>query len=1188
MKPNGTCSRRFLSAILFAGTCGWGQQVSSKIDESRRVTIALNTPLLARPEFDRGKAPDDLPLRRMILVLKLGPGKDAELASFLDRLHDRSSPDYHRWLTPAEFGARFGISQTGVQRVSEWLTENGFRVENVANGRSVIEFSGTAAQVGRTFGTEIHRYEINGEKHWSNSSDPSIPAELAEVVSGIASLNDFRARPLGIPGNRVIEARAIPGTKPEFISIQSRQYLAPADLAAIYNVAPLYQAGVYGQGRTVAVVGRSNFDPRDVADFRARFNLPPNMLQVIVNGEDPGNLGGDDEGEAVFDATWAGALAPYATVKFVVSAGTYATDPLDLSEEYIIDNNVADVITESFIFCEDLVAKSQTLKSLLSILREQAAAQGITFAVASGDGGAYSCDDHHTEMQVTPPSSVESVNARASSPYVVAVGGTQFAETANDPTYWNTTNTGNSPGSAKGYIPEAVWNQTCDETPCFSSIEASGGGHSTFYPLPPWQALLLPPGASGRRVPDVAFSASNHHDPYLFCLHRSCQLSANNTFQFQDFGGTSASAPVFASMMALIDQTANARQGQVNQVLYPLAQTDIQSGSCNASNSPAATCLFHDITSGTSAVPGGTSDYAATPGYDMATGLGSVNLANLAAKWPGLSLSAVTVQLSLSPATLVHGTSVSVNVTVSSKNGTPTGDVALLSGSGMTLGAFTLASGAVAASLSSLPGGMYTVTAHYNGDARFAPADSAPFPVTVSAESSQTTARVLNLGTSSTPYGTPLMLNASVAGASGASSGVATGIVSFLDGGAPLSGNPYPLITDSNIRTPAIGTFAVGAHSITASYGGDASFRPSVSPPVSFTIAKAPTSTAVTASGGCPASGAAITLSATVNAGGSTGIPPSGTLTFLAGGQTLGAPVTLTGGVQNGAAIATASMRVAALPSSQATFTVHYSGDANYQASAPDNGAVVTPGGGLCIASAVNAGSGASAVAPDAYVSIYGASLATTTASASGDALQPSLGGVTVQFTDSSGTKAPALLSYASSGQVNALVPSNLKPGIGSIAATNSAGTTQYPIQIQTIAPALFTVRVGTSNIAAALITRVKQDGSQSVEPVVTADTQGNLAAAPIVFNPGDQLFLELYGTGLRHVASPSTSTVSLGSGTMPVLYLGPQTQYAGLDQVNVALPPSLAGQGSVTITVDVDNGSSTLISTNAATVVFK
>ncbi|HKS67074.1 MAG TPA: S53 family peptidase, partial [Candidatus Acidoferrales bacterium] len=635
---------------------------------------------LARAEFDRGAAPASLQLNRMLLVLKPSAEQEAALDALLDEQQDKTSPNYHAWLTPEQFGEQFGPADADVQKIVLWLKSQGFQVNRVANGRGVIEFSGSAGQVQNALHTEIHKYVVNGKSHWANSADPQIPAALAPVVAGIKTLDNFYKQPqVVLTPNKF---RIGPGFPPEFSTPSGLHAVAPGDYATIYNINPLYGAGINGTGAKIAVVGRSDFAFQDVTDFRNTFGLSANAPQIVMNGPDPGIVNTGEQLEATLDVSWAGAVAPNAQIIFVETASTATTDGVDLSEEYIVDNDLADVMTESFGGCEAGTTAADA--AAISALAKQAAAEGITYMVSTGDSGAEGCDNPNTQASATGPISV---NVLASSPYTVAVGGTKFNEGTTPSKYWKSTNS-TSLSSAISYIPENVWNESCVSgcgTNGKGSIFAGGGGASQFFGKPSWQSAVAGiPQDGARDLPDVSLTAAGH-DPYLLCFQYSCEQGV-----LAGVGGTSASAPSFAGVMALVNQKTGSRQGQANYVLYRLAAQETFS-KCNgssASSPPASTCIFNDTTVGNNAVPGesgyGTSSakYQSTSGYDLATGLGSVNVANLVNGWGNArSVTSVTT-LSISPSTgVTHGTPLNVTIGVapaSGSTGTPTGDVGLV------------------------------------------------------------------------------------------------------------------------------------------------------------------------------------------------------------------------------------------------------------------------------------------------------------------------------------------------------------------------------------------------------------------------------------------------------------------------------------------------------------------------------
>ena len=861
--------------------------ITQAIDESQLKVLRGNTHPMARAEFDLGTAEGSLPMNRMLLVLKRSDAQERALRKLLDDQQDKHSPHYHKWLTPQKFGEQFGPTDSDMQAITSWLQSHGFQV-GTTKGRTVLEFSGTAAQVQEAFHTTIHSYLINGQTHWANSSDPAIPSALQPAVTGIKTLHNFLKEPAIHIAKETIPAKLVGKSHVDFTGGSGLHALTPEDYRTIYNVIPAENNGWTGQGITIAVIGRNNLynGGSDINDFRNILGVccgyAPN---IIVNGPDPGDAGGGEEAEATLDNSWAGALAPNATIDFVVSGSTNTTDGIDLSELYIVENNLASIMTESFGGCETRTTSADAQS--VSLLAEQAAAQGITYIVSTGDTGAEGCDN----LSETTALGGISVNLLASTPFTVAVGGTMFNEHGQDATYWSTSND-NTLGSALTYIPEKVWNETCTTT-CQTGqppLAAGGGGASIYFSKPSWQS-----GVTGtnndtvRDIPDVSLTAAAH-DPYLLCLAGSCVPDSQGYIYFAGISGTSASAPSFAGIMALVNQ-AQGPQGAANYILYRLAAAQQTAATkCDASNTttpPNTACTFNDVTSGNNSVPGQTGypsgSFSAAKGYDLASGLGSVNVSNLINNWSTVTFNPTTTTFDLNGDTVAitinHGDSVSVTAGVTPNSGStnPTGDVVLYTSTFplSTFDLFHLSAGQATGSTSDLPGGTaYNVWAHYGGDATFAPSDSNQIAVTVNPEASTTTLslEVTDLSghalTSPYPFGSLVFVRADVAGKSG--HGVPSGTVSFSDTLGPIpSINPqmYPPVFVSSSPSlnsqgntsigDAIISFDAGNHSISAIYSGDASFSTSNSTaPVTFTIQPGfvavfgPSDVTITAAGG--------------------------------------------------------------------------------------------------------------------------------------------------------------------------------------------------------------------------------------------------------------------------------------------------------------------------------------------------
>lgn len=866
--------------------------ITAPIDEQQLTRLKGNTHPLARAQFDLGTAPASLPMQRMLLVLKRSPEQEHALRTLLDDQQDKNSPNYHKWVTPEQYGKLFGPSDADMQTITSWLQSHGFEV-GATKGRSVLEFSGSASQVQEAFHTTIHKYVVNGEQHWANSSDPMIPTALTPAVAGVYTLHNFLKK----PHYRLAKEKGIitPG-KPPRINLQGGGHaLSPGDYAAIYNINPLYNASptpINGNGISIGIVGRSDIQLSDIQQFESLFGGSSILPQVIVNGPDPGDLPGDDV-EATLDVTWSGAIAPGAQIIFVNSAITDTTDGVTLSELYIVENNLTNIMSASFGGCEANFGGDASGDNAIA---RQAAAQGISFFASTGDAGAEGCDDPNFESAAQGPVSVD---LPAAAPFVTAVGGTQFNENGNDAIYWNSTN-GAGGESALKYIPEDVWNESCAATSCGNNanIAAGGGGISTIFPKPNWQSVVTGTGTlTNRAIPDLALTAAGH-DAYALCFLGVC---AQNEFFL--ISGTSASTPSFAGIMALVDQqmgitTGNTRQGLANYVLYPLAAAQEAnanlSGHCNGSSTSVTIntgCVFNDVTVGNNAVPDTqftSTLYPAAVGYDPASGLGSVNAANLVNQWANSTFRATTTALKLNGGTtavsITHGASVTADVNVTATTGTPTGDVSLIAATGPSgsatnqTGVAQLAlsnTGTTSGSITVLPGGgPYAVTAHYAGISAttppsttfFAASDSNPVMITVSPEASTTTLSDFGVDSqgnlvqlangASLQFGSLVYVRADVTGTNNASTeclaptfaDCPTGTVTFADQSGALPGpifgpvvNPVGLNSQGNTAIGSLFNGVVnydkGNHSISATYSGDASFNPSpVSNSITFTI----------------------------------------------------------------------------------------------------------------------------------------------------------------------------------------------------------------------------------------------------------------------------------------------------------------------------------------------------------------
>lgn len=676
---------------LCAGLNAQQPRITKAIDISRRATVAGHVHPKATPENDRGRVAPSMKMSWVTIMLTQSAAQKADLQEFLADQQNPASPDYHHWLTPAQYGDRFGVAPQDIAQIEQWLRGQGLTIAAAAQGRNWIAVNGSAAQIESAFGTEIHQYVVNGETHFANAMNPSVPEAISGLVLSIRGLNDFRMKPRSMKQS---------AQKPHYTSAHGNHYLGPQDIAAIYDIAPAWKAGIAGSGQKIVVAGQSQVPTDDLTNYSNFFNVPVNLPQMVLaaGSLDPGLVSGDRE-ESDLDLEIAGAVAPGASIILV-----YSTDVMT-SVQYAIDQNLAPVISSSYGLCEQENQPSDL--TAFQSWAQQGNAQGITWFDASGDSGAADCDDAQNPGLA--------VDAPASVPEVTGVGGTSFVEGSGS--YWNPTNNA-SGGSALGYIPETSWNTSAaDGVP-----SASGGGVSTVFPKPSWQTGPGVPANNNRNVPDVSFDASPDHDGFI--------VFTDDSNSPQVFGGTSCGTPLMAGIAALLNQyLQSGGLGNINMQLYALAKSNPD--------------VFHDITTGDNIVTAQVTcrrgpcpvaqpvGYSAGPGYDNVTGLGSVDAWQLMQCWSGTctgssppNSSAATLSLLSNISILGPQDTAFLTATVTARDGvtTPVGVVQFSAGT-TSLGAVTLvgSAGMSTATLSvqsnQLPAGSANITATYNGGA---------------------------------------------------------------------------------------------------------------------------------------------------------------------------------------------------------------------------------------------------------------------------------------------------------------------------------------------------------------------------------------------------------------------------------------------------------------------------------------
>lgn len=855
--------------------------------------IRVGSALVAQAytQFDQGPLNPSTPLRNLMIVLQPSAERHAALLALLADQQNPRSPEYHKWLTPEQFGARFGSGD--IDSVTEWLRLNGMTDIATGKGRMVVSFSGTADTVSRVFHTEIHAFNVRGTPHFANISSPAIPSPLAHAVAAIVGLTDLTVKPQVVRARLQYESGG-----------NSFTSLAPGDLAVIYDLNSLYADGVTGKGVTVAIVGRANSNTllSDYRSYRQTFGLPANDFNTVTAyGSSTGSSDPDDILEASLDLQVIGAVARDANILYVWG------DSVDAATAWVIDNALAQVISESYAGCEVQYA---TMPETLAL---QANAEGITWVAAAGDSGAAGCD--------LPGQSQSAeglyVEAPANAPSVTSVGGT----TLNNGPDWNVQN-GSGGATATGYMGESGWNSP-------STVKGGGGGVSRIYGKPGYQSDFLPDITTGRMTPDVSFSASPGFAPYY--------IVANGKVEY--LGGTSAGTPLFSGILALVNQFTGANGlGNVNPVLYRLEETSAAS--------------FHDIVDGSNEVPcassvtgcsSGMLGYASALGYDLATGLGSVDASRLAANWASATFTPSSATLDLSSSQVAATQNVTLTAHVQTAAGPLAGSPVqfylanhsqMCNLSNMTLLKTipTDQSGVAQFTLDYMPAGVSTVYAYATGKTSVAPA--APESAAITITSNPTTTAIQ---ASAGPYRV------------GQSVGIAiqvtppAGVPFFPPNPNPFFSFPGQVVLYSANGTmqsfptavgqdgaAAISTkpLVAGDNVFYAIYEGDCYLASSQSSQITLTTSDSvplvSTATHLSASSPEISINGTVTLIAKVTASSGNAIP-TGAVTMLQNGMPVGTvPLDAT---------ATASFSYTFLGAMSVQYVASYGGDANYSAS---------------------------------------------------------------------------------------------------------------------------------------------------------------------------------------------------------------------------------------------------------------
>jgi subtilase family serine protease len=712
------------STVSYAAT---PDRIAGALTGGPTVTLQGNVHHKALPKYDQGPADPALRLGYVTLLTVPTAAQQKALTQLLAEQQDPRSPNYHKWLTTEQWADRFGLSHGDVQKLTDWLKSQGFTVQSVAHGRNWIVFSGTVSQMQSAFGIEFRRYNVDGEMHVANANSPRIPAALAGIVSGLRGLHDFYLKPMAARNTRAAHVARPDYYDPIFQSPAPQNFLAPGDIATMYDIDLLYNASptkIDGTGQKLVIAGQTDIYLADINDFRAGFGLSPingctsdptsgvvtacnapnfrYQLLLPTGLSDPLAPSLGDLTEADLDIEWSGAVARNAQIIYVnaplfFSGSTYLGGGVFEAWYYAVDNQSTlgeTVISLSYGNCEFndnfvLDSAGNPLSDEVELMK--ANTEGITFLNSTGDSGAAGCDGP-TNSTTNPPNLAQgglAVGYPASSPEVTAVGGTALTPAGLLSPYWTTTNRPDGGSAQNPPLPETSWNDDNELSEVHNSvyptpadvqesyaIVATGGGPSNCaqqtadnsncisgFGQPGWQTVTLSGQAGARFIPDVSLAASPNFPGYIFCTPQSAWISGStNTastcangipaaLALKDssnnpspslVGGTSASTPVMAGIVALLNQSLGAL-GNINPTLYALAKTSptafhpAATGdnkvACEAGQPPAPwpTALQCPGTVGTvGAIGYSATNKDATTSYNLVTGLGSVDANNLA------------------------------------------------------------------------------------------------------------------------------------------------------------------------------------------------------------------------------------------------------------------------------------------------------------------------------------------------------------------------------------------------------------------------------------------------------------------------------------------------------------------------------------------------------------------------------
>ena len=1140
-------------------------------------------PAQLRIATDLGSAPSSTSLQRMLLLLAPSAAQQQALTAKLADLQNPSSSSYHQWLTPAQYAASYANSASDVVAVVAWLQSEGFTVAALPAGRGWIEFSGTAAQVEQAFQTHVHLASASGSTRPYLTSTISVPSAIAPLVQGLVSVDGvLAASALTTPQTLTVTAADL-STR---TSASTAEALTPKLVAGLIHFDTLQASGITGTGQSIAIPSRSNVNTADIAAFRSAFDLPAQTLMVILNGTDPGLA--DDQAEATLAASWAGAAAPSAQILLAPAAATAATDGFDLALAGIVDGALANTIEVGYNSCE--AGMSTAHQAFYAALYQQAAAEGIAIVAATGDSGASAC---YQAGSTTAVSTGYAANALAATPWNTAVGVAAYT----------------SAGPSAGTAALTAWAPVNSGDPAY----AGGGGSSTLYTAPSWQAKT-PQIAAGtmqnRLLPDFALPTaidSSANRGLAFCLSSS---ASSNGCTLVRSGGSSAAASIFAGVAALLASQHGA-QGSLQTNIYALSSTsgvyaDVQQGSASLS-----------CTSGTTDCSAtGQIGYSATAGYDLATGLGAVNAAALVNNWvsPMVGTAGTNISLSVSPVQTnsTYNPSASIIFTASvlsaSSGVTPTGTVVFYDTSTSQSLSLPITLDSTGSGSATLEGvfalGGNEMVIDYSGDATYASATSST-PLNINTQASTTSLVVTPSTTAAAPGQNISVVVTLTVGTPAAGTVNPSGVVTLnVDGGqqtytaSTTTTGGVTTATFATVLMPANSTLTT--HTLQAVYPTNADYAGSTSPQITINITKTTPTVTLTPATSSPLPGASLLLTSSITPTVSESLVPSGTVNFYENGTLVGTTT-----VTAGSPSSTATLTITAPTTGTATLYAVYNGDSNYTTATSATTSItvtkITPtltltpatttptGGSTLLLTATLAQTNSVGAVPTGIITFLVDGIATGTATlvsgttATYTITVPTSGSHTIQATYPGDTNFAAASSAVSTLTVSKLVttvvvtPSTTTPAAGA-SVTFTA----------TITPTSYSSSGDPSGSVTYLLDGITTLGTSTV----TAGTPSTATFSTTSLTSGSHTILATYSGDTYYATSSaysSTITVSKTTTTTSVIPATTTPSAGSMLQVTAYVYPSATlgtlPSGTVTFTLDgVSVGTATLTSGSPST----